>query len=152
MEIGKGEVGETDPDRKASTKGPQRVRDRRKTVGFGEDTSTFILELEAYLHAHETRGIDVRRTWVHSDIHLEVGTWLTLFCSWFHSCVRGGDGVRARVSSYLLGKAATHQMPRCPSCWVTWAGLLMPCAQGLLILSPMVCLRGHRGLHVSPWG
>lgn len=55
MEIGKGEVGETDPDRKASTKGPQRVRDRRKTVGFGEDTSTFILELEPYLHAHEAQ-------------------------------------------------------------------------------------------------
>lgn len=52
IEIEKGEVGETDPDRKASTKGLQRVRDRRKTVGFGEDTSAFILESEPYLHAH----------------------------------------------------------------------------------------------------
>lgn len=54
----------------------------------------------------EPKGIDVRRTWVHSDRHLEV-TWLTLSCTRFHFRVRGGDGVQAQVSTYLLGQAAT---------------------------------------------
>lgn len=70
-----------------------------KTVGFGEDTSTFVPELSFISILMEPKGIDVRRTWVHSDRHLEV--------TWFHFHVRGGDGVRAQVSTYLLGKAAT---------------------------------------------